>query len=160
MSFLKNKKKRNYFALSAYIFIFLIVLIGAKYFIQKQKLKNILKITSTVQVGRVKYKVFVAKTLGEKKQGLMNVPQMPRNYGMLFVFHKKVDYPFWMKNTLMPLTVLFIYKDRVINQINMKPCKTPKCKFYEPFVYYKYALEIEQNGRNLIGKKVKIGGLS
>ena len=158
MSFLKNKKKRNYFALSAYIFIFLIALIGAKYFIQK-RFKNLYKLTNTVSVGGNRYFVMAARTLIEQKRGLMFVKKLPERTGMLFIFKKEVDYPFWMKNTLIPLTVLFINKGKVVNELTMKPCKTPKCKFYEPFTYYKYALEISETNKNLIGKKVNIGGI-
>ena len=127
----------------------------------KKELTNMLKITKTVRLGKIKYKVFVAKTLREKRRGLMFVKTLPAHYGMLFIFHKNVDYPFWMKNTLIPLTILFINKTgKVINQINMSPCIAPAaCKFYAPFIYYRYALEINKTNKKFIGKKVKIGDL-
>ena len=159
MSFLRNKKKRNYFSLVTYVLIFLIVFAGVKYFIQKQDFKNLYKITNTVTVGGTNYKVMVAETLKDQKRGLMFVKKLQDRTGMLFIFKKEVDYPFWMKNTLIPLTVLFINSGKVVSQINMEPCKTPKCEFYAPFIYYKYALEINKTNKNLIGDKVKIGGI-
>ena len=139
-------KNKNYFGWVSYILILLIVVIGVKYY--KTPLET------TVIIGHTKYNALVAKTLSEKKRGLMFVKKLPKNAGMLFVFHKEVDYPFWMKNTLIPLTVLFINKGEVVNQINMQPCKSKKCKFYYPFSNYRYALEINQTNKKLINKKV------
>ena len=161
MSFLKNKKKRNYFELITLFILIGFVIFGIKDYVHKKKLTNILKITKPVRVGEIKYKVFVAKTLPEKERGLMFVKTLPAHYGMLFIFHKNVDYPFWMKNTLIPLTILFINNTgKVINQVSMSPCIAPAvCKFYAPFVYYRYALEINKTDKKFIGKKVKMGGL-
>ncbi len=162
MNFLKNKKKRNYFELVTLFFLIVFIIFGVKYYIYKKELTNMLKITKTVQVGKIKYKVFTAKTLPEKRRGLMFVKTLPANYGMLFIFRKDVDYPFWMKNTLIPLTVLFIDKyGKVINEVNMSTCPKPAvCKFYAPFVYYRYALEINRTNKKLIGKKLNLGGLT
>ena len=161
MSFLiKSKKKKNYFALVSYIMISLGVVIGLKYFMNNGIIKIPKEEFAVVKVGRVKYEVPVAKTLAQKERGLMYVKKLQENSGMLFVFKKRVDYSFWMKNTLIPLTALFIDNGKVVSQVNMTPCKskTPKCKFYPPFAYYKYAMEINLTHKNLIGKKVKIGG--
>ena len=164
MSFLKNKKKKNYFELLTLFFLIVFIIFGVKYYVHKvhkKELTNMLKITKTVRLGKIKYKVFTAKTLPEKRRGLMFVKTLPANYGMLFIFHKNVDYPFWMKNTLIPLTALFISSTgKVINQVSMSPCIAPAvCKFYAPFVYYRYALEINKTNKKFIGKKVKIGDL-
>lgn len=158
LSFLikSKKKKKNYFAIISYVIIFLGVLFGLKYFLGNgipKKIKEIGVILKSVKVGSVKYNVFIARTLAQKERGLMYVKSLPKNSGMLFVFKKEVDYPFWMKNTLIPLTALFINHGKVVSQVNMSPCRTPKCEFYEPFAYYKYALEINLTHKNLIGKK-------
>ena len=166
MSFLikSKKKKKNYFAIVSYVIIFLGVLFGLKYFLGS----SIAKISSAelrfkesvgvVKVGQTKYNVSIAKTLAQKERGLMYVKKLLKSAGMLFVFKKEVDYPFWMKNTLVPLTALFINHGKVVSEVNMSPCRTHKCKFYYPFAYYKYALEINLTHKNLIGKKIKIKG--
>ena len=146
-------KNKNYFGWVSYILILLIGVIGVKYFVNKHFVNKTL-LETTVIIGHTKYNALLAKTLSEKKRGLMFVKKLPKNAGMLFVFHKEVDYPFWMKNTLIPLTVLFINKGNVVNQINMKPCKSEKCKFYYPFVNYRYALEINSTNKKLINKEV------
>jgi hypothetical protein len=166
LSFLikSKKKKKNYFAIISYVIIFLGVAIGLKYFlsnsiskIKKSSLSPVFN-SGVVKVGLIKYNVSAARTLGQKEKGLMYVKKMPENAGMLFIFKKEVDYPFWMKNTLIPLTALFINNGKVVSQVNMKPCVTKKCSFYYPFAYYKYALEINLTHKNLIGKKIKIQG--
>ena len=64
----------------------------------------------------------VASTNEQRMTGLMFRTEMPQHEGMLFVF----DYPsqqcFWMKNTLLPLSVAFVHDDGTIANIEeMKP---------------------------------------
>ncbi len=162
MSFLiKNKKKKkNIFGIISTALIFLIVLYGMKVYLTRSvDIKKLYAIKKIVFVGKNRFKVMTAVNPAEWKQGLMDIKKLHKNTGMFFIFPKKVDYPFWMKNTLIPLTVLFINKNKVVNQIKMTPCVTKKCLFYYPFVYYRQALEINQTNKNLIGKKIKTGGI-
>ena len=50
----------------------------------------------------------------------MCVTKMPRTYGMLFVFSQEMDLNFWMKNTLVPLDILWIGPDKKITVIYEK----------------------------------------
>ncbi len=50
----------------------------------------------------------VANTTEEREQGLMHRESLPDNHGMLFVFPDEKVRPFWMKNTLIPLDMIFI----------------------------------------------------
>src|SRR5688572_19735970 len=45
----------------------------------------------------------VARTEDERSRGLMHRPSMPERAGMIFLFERPGIYPFWMKNTLIPL---------------------------------------------------------
>ena len=64
----------------------------------------------------------VAQSPGQRSIGLMNRPSMGANEGMLFVFEEPAQQCFWMKNTLLPLSIAFLAEDgTVVNIEDMKP---------------------------------------
>lgn len=87
--------------------------------------------------------VLVADTLEKREKGLMFVKKLHEDKGMLFVFPEKVNDGFWMKNTLIPLSIAFIGSDgKILKILNMRPCLDDECPTYEPQVYYQYAIEV------------------
>lgn len=74
----------------------------------------------------------------------MGVESMPANEGMAFIFDEPVLSPFWMKDTLIPLSIAFVdQENRVIGVRDMQPCEADPCPTYgvdEPYV-----LAIESN---------------
>lgn len=58
--------------------------------------------------GNVTFKVDVADTAAERAQGLMFVESMPRFSGMLFIYESTQPLAFWMRNTLIPLDMVFL----------------------------------------------------
>jgi uncharacterized membrane protein (UPF0127 family) len=60
----------------------------------------------------------LAVTPDQLEQGLMFRKSLPDDEGMLFVFNSEHDAMFWMKNTLIPLDILFIAKDGEIHHIH------------------------------------------
>jgi len=84
----------------------------------------------------------LAVTPGQRSVGLMNRTQAPRD-GMLFVFRYPSSGGFWMKNTLVPLTIVFFdaYGKRV-RRLSMVPCKNDPCAIYDPGRVYRFALEL------------------
>lgn len=64
----------------------------------------------------------VAQTHEQRMTGLMHRKEMPQHEGMLFVFEQPSQQCFWMKNTLLPLSVAFLADDgTVVNIQEMKP---------------------------------------
>jgi hypothetical protein len=64
----------------------------------------------------------VARTPDERSTGLMFRPSLAANEGMLFVFEQPGQQCFWMKNTLIPLSVAFVTDDgAIVNIEHMKP---------------------------------------
>jgi uncharacterized protein len=75
----------------------------------------------------------VARTSQEQSTGLMNRTELADNRGMLFVFSPPRPVSFWMKNTLIPLDMIFV-SNGVVKYIGAKilPCKQDPCPSYGP----------------------------
>lgn len=91
--------------------------------------------------------VEIVDTPSEKERGLMNRESMDINRGMFFVFEQDGLYQFWMKNTLIPLDIIWISSTKEIVYIehNAQPCKEEKCPIISPLENAKYVLEINGN---------------
>lgn len=77
------------------------------------------KTTLTFPDGKT-IKIDLVDTPLSREVGLMCVTKMPRTYGMLFVFSREMHLNFWMKNTLVPLDILWIGPDKKITVIHEK----------------------------------------
>src|SRR5579871_5096665 len=73
--------------------------------------------------GPAKFQVEVAADPDSQEKGLMFRKSMPPDAGMLFDFHTPAFQTFWMKNTIMPLDMIFIRADGTISSI--APDATP-----------------------------------
>ncbi|TDL75476.1 DUF192 domain-containing protein [Rhodococcus qingshengii] len=103
--------------------------------------------TKTIKVASgkrtIKLTVQVADTPKIRDKGLMFVEKLPENEGMLFVFSSETYGGFWMKNTLIPLSIAFLDSDgKILNVLDMVPCKEDICPTYDPEISYHYALEV------------------
>lgn len=80
-------------------------------------------IIDTGECKGVGFFVELALTANQQMQGLMNRTSMPEEAGMLFIFNQEKERGFWMKNTLIPLDMIFIKKNGVIHKVhsNAKP---------------------------------------
>lgn len=82
--------------------------------------------------------VEVADEAEERRRGLMGVHHLPEDEGMAFVFEQPVTTGFWMKDTLIPLSIAFLDEDhRVVGLDEMEPCAAEPCPSYradEPYV--------------------------
>lgn len=86
--------------------------------------------------------VQLADTAAERATGLMDRDCLPEDSGMLFAFPEDTSTPFYMKDTLIPLTIAFIQADGTIVHIeDMQPNTTDNHVSPEP---YRYAIEVSQ----------------
>ena len=66
---------------------------------------------TTIHIGDKEYNVKEAHTEEEKRKGLQDVTELPKNEGMLFFFDEPQEVSMWMQNTLIPLDIIFINED-------------------------------------------------
>ncbi|NJK78949.1 MAG: DUF192 domain-containing protein [Chloroflexaceae bacterium] len=86
--------------------------------------------------------VELASTSAQRAQGLMFRESMPEERGMLFVFPDDQMRSFWMRNTLIPLSIAFMDADRrIINILDMEPLDE---SLYNSEAPARYALEVNQ----------------
>jgi uncharacterized protein (TIGR03663 family) len=95
-------------------------------------------------VQDVCYDIEIAKTKEELEQGLMYRQSLEEGKGMLFVFEKDFKPSFWMKNTLIPLDIIWIGSDKRIVDIkkDAKPCENGECSSLFPNANAQYVLEV------------------
>lgn len=81
--------------------------------------------------GDVPIQVEIADSEAEREQGLMERTSLGENDGMLFIFENEGQFSFWMKNTLIPLDIIFIDKNhKVLNIQHAVPCENDPCALY------------------------------
>ena len=91
-----------------------------------------------------------------RAQGLMGVTHLPANQGMAFVWGAPTDASFWMKDTLIPLSIAFVDEDgRVITIDEMTPCTADPCDTYEPSG--PYVLAVEANAGWFADNGIEVG---
>jgi uncharacterized protein len=82
--------------------------------------------------------VAIARTDAEKQRGLMHVTSLPEDDGMAFVWDSPTRTVFWMKDTVIPLSIAFVDDHGGIVTIrDMPPCTADPCPTYgstAPFV--------------------------
>jgi uncharacterized membrane protein (UPF0127 family) len=85
----------------------------------------------------------VAADPATRARGLMEREQVPEGTGMVFLYPADVAEAFWMKNTLVPLSIAFVAADgRVVSVAEMTPCRADPCPSYAPAGPYRYAVEL------------------
>jgi uncharacterized protein len=102
------------------------------------------------------YEVEIPKTQQEFTQGLMYREYLPENQGMLFIFQETQKHGFWMKNTLIPLDIIWMNEElEVVYIAQAVPCEEEPCTIYAPDTEALYVLEINQN--QTIKNNINIG---
>ncbi|MBN2250622.1 MAG: DUF192 domain-containing protein [Candidatus Altiarchaeota archaeon] len=95
----------------------------------------------------------VVKTPAERSRGLMYRESLDPGKGMLFVFEQEGIHPFWMKNTLIPLDIIWISEDKKVVYVgrNAQPCQTDPCPNIVPEAEALYVLEVNAGTADEIG---------
>ncbi len=112
--------------------------------------------TTTIKLGNTQYSMEIAKTPSQQYKGLGGRTSLCPNCGMIFVFPFNSILPFWMKDTLIPLDMIWIKDDGTIVSIQTAPTDSdpsnPK-KIYQNSVPAKYVIELNAGDAQKIGLK-------
>lgn len=135
----------------------------------RTKLEGFKEVTVTVTTAGGETKqwcLMLADTNELRQRGLMFVedPSLGGYDGMLFEFQEDSDGGFWMKNTILPLSIAYLKADGTVRKVlDMQPC--PKdastCPSYSSGGPYRYAIEVPTGGLSRLGigdgAKVEVG---
>ena len=112
----------------------------------------------TAEINKHTYKLLIANDDKSRQVGLSNRKSLDQNTGMIFIFPKKGIYSFWMKNTQIPLDMLYINDDKIVYIVKNAPPqagKTGNLPIYTPTNEANFVLEI--NGGQSDKYKFKTG---
>lgn len=104
-------------------------------------------------VGAAEFKTELAITPAEQRKGLMFRQSLKEDEAMLFIYPAPRSVAFWMRNTLIPLDMLFFDADANLVEIkkNIQPCKSESCPTYPAkSKNIKYVLEINAGQSQLL----------
>ncbi len=109
-------------------------------------------ISADTAVGRVSWKIELADSNASRQTGLMNRQKMAAKSGMLFDFSRSKGVHMWMKNTYIPLDMVFIRNDGVVSSVanNTVPHSLQVISSLEPV---RYVLEINAGEAEKFGLK-------
>ena len=96
--------------------------------------------TCTMQIGTKTYELEMARSSAEQEKGLMKRDSLPDNHGMIFIFDADRLQQFWMKDTRIPLDIIFCdHAGRVVSVATMQAYDLGNTSSIEPA---QYAIEL------------------
>lgn len=114
---------------------------------------------SYIKINKEIIIVELARTDNEIQQGLMSRDDLCDNCGMLFIFNEENKHSFWMKNTIIPLDIIFINSNfEVVDLLHAIPCIEDPCEYYVPNEDALYVLETNEDKFNnsIIGQEIEL----
>lgn len=101
---------------------------------------------ATVTIGAATFTLELARTPQERAVGLSGRTHLPEDHGMLFIFDSDARHGFWMKDTLIPLDIIWLDSDGVVVDVQtMQPepgVPDPLLTVYRPSAPARYVLEV------------------
>lgn len=111
-----------------------------------------------VQIKNKKFTLEIAKTISQKTKGLSKREKLCENCGMIFVYNNENIYPFWMKDTLIPLDIIWLNSANEIVSIHTASTEINiplnKLTIYKNDKPAKNIIELNAGESNRLGLKI------
>lgn len=109
-----------------------------------------------VEVKGERFTVTIADDDQSRARGLMFVDELPDDQGMLFVFRREAPRAFWMRNTRIPLDIIYLNATLQVVDIikNAKPCRSQRCPSYPSAKPAQYVLELNGGMSDRLGLEI------
>jgi uncharacterized membrane protein (UPF0127 family) len=112
--------------------------------------------------GAATFRVEIAETPDARARGLMGRTSLGPDAGMVFLFDEPTDGGFWMKDTLIPLSIAFWdARGRIVRVLDMAPCHEDPCPTFAPGTSYVGAVELNAGALDrehvAVGDHVELG---
>ena len=106
-----------------------------------------------IKIGSKEYRVREAKTDEEKIKGLQGVEKLPKDEGMLFYFDPNEEVSMWMKDTKIPLDIIFINEEQEVTKVHQGK---PEDETLITSPETAYVLEVNQGSGIKVGDELDI----
>lgn len=115
---------------------------------------QMLPLSAHFNVANQTIQLEVAQTAEQQEIGLMQRTELANDRGMAFPFDPPRHVAFWMKNTLIPLDMVFLLKGKVqAITSNVQPCKADPCPIYGPNALVDQVIELRAGRAQELGLK-------
>lgn len=111
--------------------------------------------TENIEIGNKSYKVKIADNNKTRRRGLMNISELPKDEGMLFVFDSPGKHEMWMQDTLIPLDQIFLDSDQEVIKV---VTREPEDETLIGAEDTRYVLEVNPNSGIQVGDSMEIVG--
>ena len=99
--------------------------------------------SSEISINQQTYEIEIASNAEQRRLGLMHRKSLGQNQGLLLVYPASGNHKIWMKNMLIPLTLIWINDDFAVVQVTqVKPCVKNPCKIYSSPHASRFVLEL------------------
>jgi hypothetical protein len=106
-----------------------------------------------IKIGNSNYNIELATTIAQKTKGLSGRNTLCKNCGMLFTFGFETNLPFWMKDTLIPLDMIWLDKNGKIVDIQTAT-EINSTKIYQNQLPAQFVIELNANDSQKINLKI------
>ena len=106
-----------------------------------------------IRIGNKEYNVKEVTTPEDKAKGLQGVESLPEDEGMLFIYDPPEDVKFWMKDTLIPLDIIFINEDQEVIEVHQG---IPNDETLIEVPNIAYVLEVNANSGIKVGDELEL----